>query len=161
MGMATAENLREEFMRYMDLKDVKYTVFDEEDNIVYLAFGGDKETFVLVDFDEEGNDASSARFVSQGFATVEKSKVPATLVKLNEINRQFRWVKFHMSDDGKISADCDAVLTPGTVGEECLEITIRMSNIIENALDMLDGVAEINMETKRTLDIIALIQRTQ
>ena len=157
--MATAEDLRQEFMRFMDSKDVKYTVFDEDDNILYLAFGGEKETFVLVDFDEEGNNATSVHFVSQNFAKAEKAKIPAALVKLNEINRQFRWVKFHMSDDGVISADCDAVLTPGHVGEECLEITIRMSNIIESALDKLAGVAEIDMDAKRTLDVIAMMKR--
>ena len=157
--MATAESLRREFMSYMDKKDVKYTVFDEEDNIVYLAFGGDKETFVLVDFDEEGNDADSVHFVSQGFAKAERSKIPMALVKLNEINRQFRWVKFHMDEDGVISADCDAVISPGTVGEECLQITIRMSNIIESALDKLDGVAEIDMDAKRTLDLLAVMKR--
>ena len=61
--MATAESLRQEFMRHMDSRGIKYTVFQEEDNIVYLAFGGDKETFVLVDFDEDGNDAESVHFV--------------------------------------------------------------------------------------------------
>jgi hypothetical protein len=34
-----------------------------------------------------------------------------------------------------------------------------MSNIIESALDKLEGIAEIDMDAKRTLDIIALMQR--
>ena len=64
-----------------------------------------------------------------------------------------------MSDDGEISADCDAVVSPGSVGPECLQIAIRMSNIIEGALDKLAGAAEINEDAKRTLDIIALMKR--
>lgn len=157
--MATAESLRQEFMRYMDSKDIKYTVFDEEDNIVYLAFGGDKETFVLVDFDEDGNNADSAHFLSSNFAKAEKATIPLALVRLNEINRQYRWVKFYMSDEGEISADCDAVLSPGSVGPECVQISMRMSNIIEDAIDKLAGAAEINEEAKRMLDIIALMKR--
>lgn len=157
--MATAESLRREFMQHMDSRDIKYTVFDEDDNIVYLAFGGDKETYVLVDFDEAGNDADSVHFLSQNFAKAEKSKIPLALVRINEINRQYRWVKFHMSDDGEISADCDAVISPGSVGPECVQVAVRMSNIIEDALDKLEGAAEINEEAKRTLDIIALMKR--
>ena len=157
--MATAEDLRREFMNHMDAKGIKYTVFDEDDNIVYLAFGGDKETFVLVDFDEEGNNASSVHFLSQNFAKADRPNIPAALVKLNEINKSYRWVKFYMSDEGEISADCDAVIQPGSVGPECLEITIRMSNIIEGALDKLAGVAEINKEAKQMLDIVALMKR--
>lgn len=157
--MATAESLRQEFMRHMDSRDIKYTVFDEDDNIVYLAFGGDKETFVLVDFDEDGNDAETVHFVSNNFAKAEKSKIPLALVRINEINRQYRWVKFYMSDDGEISADCDAVVSSGSVGPECVQIAIRMSNIIEDALDKLAGAAEINEDAKRTFDLIAVMKR--
>ena len=157
--MATAEDLRREFMNYMDAKGIKYTVLDEKDNIVYLAFGGDKETFVLVDFDEEDDNASSVHFLSQNFAKAERAMIPSALVKVNEINRSYRWVKFYISDDGEISADCDAVIQPGSVGAECLEITIRMSNIIEGALDKLAGIADINKEAKQMLDVVALMKR--
>lgn len=155
--MATAEQLRQEFMKFMDRKGLKYTVFDEDDNIVYLAFGGSKETFVLADFDEEGNKADSVHFVSQGFA--KASNIPAALVKLNEINKSYRWVKFYMDDQGTISADCDAMVYPGSVGEECTAICIRMSNIIEGALDKLAGVAEIDEDAKRMLDMMAVLKR--
>jgi len=157
--MPTADSLRQEFMKYMDSKDIKYTVFDEEDNIVYLAFGGDKETFVLVDFDEDGNNADSVHFLSGNFAKAEKAKIPLALVRVNEINRQYRWVKFYMSDEGEISADCDAIIAPGSVGPECVQIAMRMSNIIEDALDKLAGAAEINEEAKRMFDVIALMKR--
>ena len=156
--MATAQDLRREFTRFMDDEGVRYAVLDEDDNILYLAFDGDKDTFVLVDFDEEGDDATSVHFVSQGFAKAEKPKIPAALVKLNEINRQFRWVKFHMADDGAISADADAALVPGHVGEACWEIVLRMSGIIENALDELDGIAETDRGVKRALDAVAMME---
>ena len=156
--MATAEDLRKEFMEFMDRLDVKYTVFSESDNIVHLAFGGEKQTFVLVDFDEEDDDADSVHFVSQSFAKATKASMAGALVKLNEINRRFRWVKFHMDDDGAISADCDAVVFSGTVGEECTQIAFRMSSIIKDALGMLEGVAEIDEDTKRMLDIMAMMK---
>lgn len=64
-----------------------------------------------------------------------------------------------MSDEGEISADCDAVVSPGSVGPECVQISMRMSNIIEDAIDKLAGAAEINEEAKRMFDVIALMKR--
>ena len=146
-------------MDFMDRTDITYTVFSESDNIVHLAFGGDKETFVLVDFDEHDDEFESVHFVSQNFAKASGTNVPAALVRLNEVNKQFRWVKFYMSEDGAISADCDAVVYPGTVGEECTQIAFRMSSIIKEALKLLEGVAEIDEEAKRMLDILAMMKR--
>ena len=155
--MATAESLRKEFMDYMDSKGVKYSVFSEDDNIVHLSFGGEKDTFVLADFDEAGNDASSVHFVSQNFAKAEKQNIPAALVRINDINKSYRWVKFYIAEDGAISADADADVFPGTVGEECTRAVFRMSTILEEALDRLEGVAKVDEETMQMLRIMAVL----
>ena len=158
--MVTAEDLRKEFTDFMDEHDIHYTVMDEKDNMVYLAFGGDQHTYVMVDFDEtDGRDAESVHFSSPGFATVEKANVPAALIALNKVNRKFRWVKFFMGDDNKLCADCDATVFPGTVGQECFHCAGRMSDIIEHALKEFEGVAEVDEETMKMLSMVAAMKR--
>lgn len=156
--MATAEDLRKEFMDYLDAKGLHYTVMDENDNMVYLAFGGDQDTYVMVDFDEEDDDASSVHFNSMGFAKVEQSDLPAALIKLNEVNMKYRWAKFFIRDN-ELWGDCDAKIYPGTVGPECFELTIRLSNIIEEVIKDFAGIATPNDEKMKMLSLIAAMKR--
>ena len=153
--MATAEELRKEFTDYMDEREIKYTVLKEDDNIVYLAFGGDQDTYVMVDFDENDNDSESVHFSSHDFAVVEKANVPAALVKLNEVNQKYRWVKFYMSDNNKLCADCDATIFPGSVGYECFRSACRLSDIIEIALKDFEGIAEPDEDAMKMFTMIA------
>lgn len=158
-GSVTAAQMRQAFERHMDSEGIKYTVLDEDDSIVYLAFGGSRyETFVLVDFDED-MPCTSAHFNSPGFAKILPGKNAEVLVKLNQINKRFRWVKFWADDDGTLTADCDAVLDIDSVGKECLEVSIRLSNIIENALDELKGIAELDADKKMQLSLVAALKK--
>ena len=150
--MATAEELRTEFTNYMDKEGFVYQVINSSDNIVRIGFegreskGGGAQTVIFVDFDEEGDSAESAHFVAPDFARCPQSAYAVVLIKLNEYNSRYRWVKFHASnddDDGDVRLHCDgdAVLSSGTVGAECLQIVIRMSNIVEDViLDLGDLV---------------------
>ena len=156
--MVTAEQLRQEFMDHMDKLGVRYTVMDDEDNIVYLSFGGDTETFVIVDFDESNDgDANSVCFVSQGFAQVKQANVPAALVKLNEVNGRYRWVKFFMREN-QLTAIFDAKVYPGSVGDECTEMAVRMSNNIERALKDFEGIAVVDDDAKWAFDMMAAMK---
>ncbi len=158
-GLVDAPAMRKAFERFMDEKGVKYSVLDEDDNIVYLSFGGSKyETFVFVDFDENVP-CNSAHFSSNGFAKIIPGKNAEALVKLNELNRRFRWVKFWMDGDGIFTADCDAIVELGSVGDECVNMAFRLSNITEDALDELQGIATVNKEQKDQFDLVAAIKR--
>ena len=158
--MVTAEELRKEFTDFMDEHDIRYTVMDENDNMVYLAFGGDQDTYVMVDFDEDDeDDAQSVHFSSLGFASVERSNIPAALVTLNKVNSNYRWVKFFLRDDNKLCADCDAMVFPGTVGQECFHSAGRMSNIIEHAIKEFEGVAEVDQSAMMMLSAVAAMKR--
>ena len=158
-GAVTAPDMRKAFERFMDSKGVKYSVLDEDDNIVYLSFGGSKyETFVFVDFDENVP-CNSAHFSSNGFAKIIPGKNAEALVKLNELNKRFRWVKFWMDAEGIFTADCDAIVEIGSVGEECVNMAFRLSNITEDALDELQGIANVNKEQKDQFDLVAAIKR--
>ena len=157
--MATAEQLRHEFERFMDANGIKYTVLDESDNVLALIFGGDTaDTHVLVDFDEAGGQADGVNFKSEAFAKCNGS-ISSMYQKLNELNRRYRWVKFWVNDDGSIWAMSDAVVFPGSVGEECSQIAFRMSSIIESAIKDLGSSVTVNEETMNMLRMMTMMAR--
>ena len=158
-GPVDAVSMREAFTRYLDQKDFKYVVIDKEDNIVAMTFGGSRyDTFVLTDFDE-GATCDSVHFSSQHFAKCSKDKLPQVIIKLNELNRRFRWVKTWVDEEGQLTADSDALVSVGTVGPECLQIIIRFSNILEDILEALEGYAEPDEETANAVKMAMLIAK--
>lgn len=143
--MATAEELRAEFTEFLEERGIKFSTFDEEDNIVALSFSGDDElvTTILVDFDEDEDDADSVHISTYRCAKCSQENIPGVLLKLNEANRKFRWVKFWVdTEEGWVTCDTDAQVYPGSVGEECTVLVFRMVDIVDDALDMMDGLLE-------------------
>lgn len=157
--MITAEQLRREFTDFMDANSANYTIMDQNDNVVFLAFGGDQDSYVMVDFDEtEGYDAESVHFSSHSFARIEQANLAAALIALNDANARYRWVKFYMLDN-MLCADSDATIYPGNVGDECVKCAIRMSNIIVTALkDDFKDVAVVDNDAMRMLMMIAALK---
>lgn len=135
--MTIGADLRREFTDYLDQKGYKYMVVDEEDNIVVLGFTGDRDTIdtrIYVDFDERADMHSIAcvHFVAQDFAKCADEKVGEVIIKLNDLNKRFRWVKFWLDkSDNTISADADALIFSGSTGEECLDYVLHVSHIVQ------------------------------
>lgn len=158
-GVVSAEQMRKAFMQYMDQNDIKYAVLDESDNLVALTFGGSKyDTFVLVDFDEGGN-CDSVHFSSQHFAKCELGSLPNVIIKLNELNRRFRWLKFWVDEEGHLTADSDAIIEIGSVGAECVQAAFRISDILEDALEALEGFAVPDEETANAIKLAMLMKK--
>ena len=142
--MASTESLRKEFEQYMDSHGVKYSTVNSGDNIDLLSFDRDGESArVFVDFDEEGG-ASTVHFCVQNFAKVKSEELLAkALLVVNGLNMRFRWLKFYVNTETlNITADCDAKVFPGSVGEECTEICFRAASIIDDAFDDLGEIIE-------------------
>ena len=152
--MATAGQLRQEFQQYLDQKGCRYTVVDESDNIVRIGFAasshmedGGHRTRIYVDFDEEPDvdGIPCVHFVAQDFASCTAENVPAVLVKLNELNKRFRWAKFWLDQsDNTISCDGDAMIFEGSVGSECWRFVIHVSNIVEKGFIELGSLVKDN-----------------
>lgn len=61
--MATAEQLREEFIRELERMKMRYQVVDEADNIVRVSFGLDEMAVtVFIDFDDNEDRARAVHF---------------------------------------------------------------------------------------------------
>ena len=148
--MSYGSMLRQEFTDHLDSRGYKYMIADENDNIVVLGFAASYSTLdttVFVDFDESADvqGIGCVHFVVQDFAHCTDDKLGEVYVKLNELNRRFRWVKFWIDDDNAITADADAMLFQGSTGPECLDYVVHMSRIVEKGFNELKGLVVENM----------------
>ena len=123
------------FMSYMDAHGVKYTNVDA--NAVKVVFSGDnmKTITVFVIFDEDGKNMVALR--SWDIAAFKDDKWTTGLTVCNALNRQYRWVKFCISDEGGVSAADDAVVDESSVGAECVQLVRRMVGIVDECYPAL------------------------
>ena len=152
--MATAQQLRIEFTEEMNRYRFDYTVIDVEDNVVKLRFAGrrDKEgggvdTAVCVDFDEQGDEAVAVHFSVQRFASCGLDDQVPVVMRLNDLNRQFRWCKVWLEELAGtcwITADADARITPGSAGNECIMMCVTLSDIVEDMIIELGDLVEVS-----------------
>ena len=115
------------FTSHMDQKGIKYSISDQ--NTVKVTFSGDnmKSIDVFVFFDKNGG--RSVAFRSWSFATFKEDKLATAYKVCNDLNNQYRWVKFFIDKDGDVIAQIDAVVNEETCGKECMEMVGRMVNI--------------------------------
>ena len=121
------------FKSYLDTKDIKYSYFPAEEGrseAVRVSFNGKNADSIRMNFffDENTNYINIKCFT---VAKVNKDKIMDMYVLLNELNNEYRWVKFYLDSDDEVTASGDAILDADTVGEECTEILIRYVGIID------------------------------
>ena len=154
--MATAQELRQEFMQEMDKYGIEYLVASEDDNVVTLRFaaheakeGGGVETSILVNFDEQDNNAQAVHFAMQQFASCDTKNILAVLMKINEFNRDYRWCKVWIEQSGGrdwLTAESDAWITPGSAGNECIMMCVTVADIVEDIILALGDLVVPNSE---------------
>lgn len=165
--MATAEELRTEFTAFMREQGIKYSIHNEADNIVKLKFaptssksGGGARVAVFVDFDED-DDARMVHFVVPEFGFCTEENYAQVLVKLNEYNRRYRWVKFWMkktNSGGLLTADEDEMLIPGQSADEVTHTAFRMADIVEDVILDLGKLIASEGDGPTMEEVLAVLQ---
>ncbi|MCD7956036.1 MAG: YbjN domain-containing protein [Lachnospiraceae bacterium] len=85
---------------------------------------------ILVVFPE---DCKYAEIRCFNFAKVPKDRLGHALIACNELNKKYKWVKFYVDEDGDITAEDDAIIDVATCGDECFELMIRMTQIVNES----------------------------
>jgi hypothetical protein len=149
--MASAPQLRDEFTAYLDTRGYRYQVVDQANNVVHLGFSSQSSSFVtdiFVDFDEEPDAEGIAcvHFKAERFARCSDENVASVIVRLNDLNAQFRWVKFWLDKrNNYLNADADAMIFEGTSARECLSYVLHVSQIVLRGYEELgDLVVNVN-----------------
>lgn len=123
---------KDAFLRHMDSEGIKYTDLDEVAvRISYNVDNVEKGISVVAIFDKD--DSHYATFRCWDVGSFDGEKKTAGMAVCNEMNKQYRWCKFFMDDEGKVTAQIDAIFDMGSVGPVCLEMVRRMVNIVDEA----------------------------
>ena len=117
------------FCNYMDRVGVKYT--EQKENVIKVVYTGDNMDSipVVVIFDKDGDPLVSFKCWSiMSF----KNKEDSALKICNDLNAEYRWVKFYLDSDIEIAASMDAMIDADTCGEECLTLVKRVVSIVDD-----------------------------
>ena len=117
---------------YFDANGIRYEEVGGGDReALSVAYSGKvmESVRVVLIFDKDGGSVALRCF---NIAKVPEDKLMAAYVALNELNGKFRWVKLHVDEDREITAEDDAVISPESAGAECLELIVRMIDIVDN-----------------------------
>ena len=119
---------------FLDQKGVRYDYYERTESrneAIKVGFKGDNADSVELYFffDEDGN---SVNIKSFSIAKVSSGKLVDMYVLANELNNEYRWVKFYLDSDNEVTVSGDAIISPETAGEECYEIIMRYVGIIDD-----------------------------
>lgn len=125
--MATYKELA---LAYLDKEGIKYA--EMEKGAIRITFGGDNMDSIrqYLFFDEDGEPILQAR--SWEVAKFKESKRAAAIDLCNTLNREYRWVRFTLDDDGDINVVADCYMTKESAGPITYNIVSRMVNIIDD-----------------------------
>jgi len=120
-----------EYIRYMQENGIKYRDIDEV--AVGVTYDADNlnSVDVIVIFDKDGKNYVSLNSWSIGSFTDET--FAKGIITCNEMNAQYRWCKFFLNGDKKVTVQIDTVVQPDTCGEVLAELVRRVVHISDEA----------------------------
>lgn len=120
-------------MRYLDFREIKYSVIDDYTLTVSYSCKNIDSLSVVVFFDKDG--ANQVHLMASDIASFKggAEKNLKGLITCNLLNSKVRWAKFYLDDDFDVIVDCDAIVESDTVGEECTSLIMRIVNIVDEA----------------------------
>lgn len=116
------------FVANLKSKNLTYEVRElEEETVVSFPYDNRKTIFIFSG--PEGEHAQMLTILER----VPEEKFVDVVLACNQINSQFRYVKFVVDSDNDVTARTDAILDTGSADEECFELLIRSLKIIGDA----------------------------
>lgn len=91
-------------------------------------------TFLFIKDDDVGNDVAVRIFDIVKFPPERRDK---GLALLNNIGREYRFIRLNMNDAGEVSAQYDFPVEYGNIGEGAIEILIRFTQILDECYPQL------------------------
>lgn len=115
--------------------NLKFDRDDSQERIrIQLVFGGGDFSYEHVVFhiiiDEDG---TGAHVVSSPIVSVQTDRYAQLLSACNECNTTYRWAKFYIDEDSDLMVECDVPLRDSSVGDECVEVVMRLADIVDQA----------------------------
>ncbi len=127
------------FTSFMDEKGIRYDYFErteKRNEAVKITYSGENAESISVIFFFDDNN-KSVNVKSFSIAKIPSNKLMDVYVILNELNAEYRWVKFFVDSDNEVTVSGDALVDATSAGPECHEIMIRYINIIDEVYPRL------------------------
>ena len=107
---------------------------------VFIKYNGDNfNNLTFSFFFDEGGEAVSIKVFS--IFQFSKSQLPDAYKFCNEMNNEWRWIRFYVDSDDEFTADYDAVIHPNspTCGSECVALLRRAVRIVDKVCGELNS----------------------
>lgn len=118
------------YLRYMDKNEIKYV--DRDDRTVRVTYGGDNLNSIPIYVTFDKDDKNQAQFSCWNIAKFPDNKLEQAYKICNDLNTEYRWVKFYIDSDKDIRCEMDACFEEYSVGANCASLVRRMVNIIDD-----------------------------
>lgn len=125
------------FGDYLEQRNLKYSI--PRSDVVSVGFDGENTSSIRLTF-FFGTDGRDVAIRSNSIVKIQKEDADQylkALIACSLLNKDFRWIKFYINDDGEIIAEDDAVIEPHTTGEECYELLLREVSMIDKAYPII------------------------
>ncbi len=118
------------FLRYLDREDIGYEERDEF--TVKIMYGGEnlKNIPIFVHFDEDGDPFVQCKCWDIANFKGKESK---GLIACNNVNNEYRWVKYCLDEDADIVASIDGYIDSDTCAEVTTALVHRVGSITDDA----------------------------
>ena len=127
---------KEMVLSHFDARGVYYAELNSDvDNTVRVVFAGNnvEQIRIRMAFDSDGE--SLVRFACEAIGRFVNKEEGYD--RCNEANSRWRWVRFHINEDGEIIADLDAYLVADSCGEECYFLLRQLVRAIDEAFPLI------------------------
>lgn len=120
------------FTSLLEEQELTYTFVDEEESAVRV--GWKLKASKLSIFFKFSEDGANVHFEGHEFLNLPEDNIELMYKICNQCNRDYRWVKFTVNEDAReVVVEGDAVIQLDTCAQECLELMIRTTQIVEDA----------------------------
>lgn len=120
------------FVSYLETKEINARFLDEEEKVVRVGWKLNNTSLGIIFFFSD--DCSDVSLRGSEFINVPKDKADKVYKIINDCNNKYRWIKFVYNEgENEVRAEVDAVIQLDSCAEECFELMIRMSNIVDDA----------------------------
>ncbi len=133
--VSPADNMVKIFTQKLDAEGLKYKVHEERP-MVFLSYKGDNFdslSFTFV-FDEDGKSVAVRVY---SIAKFEKHQLADAYQFCNQMNMEYRWIRFYVDKDDEFTAAMDAVISEDSAGAECHELLCRTVSIVDDVYGKL------------------------
>lgn len=118
----------EMFAEKLKAQNFKFDVRELNDGGICIVFPYKQKN---TNFFFSGDDNGAHVALRTVYENCPADRISDMLVVCNTLNVKYRWLKFCIDTDNDIMVEDDAIVSPETAGDECMELLIRTVSIMD------------------------------